>query len=77
MASWYAQNGCVNVDELPPFWFILFSVCLQVIWTVIQFGSGPSTNVIVKLGKNAISIFTILFVIVIGIMDAVECVEWI
>ena len=76
MTSWYSENDCVNVDHLPPFWFILLGILLQSVWSAIMFNSGPTNYCILKWLKNALAIYTFVSVIYLEIMDIITFSQW-
>eukprot|EP01084_Bolivina_argentea_P261389 441679_1 len=81
MPSWYVENGCINVKELPPFWFTTLMVIIQIFWAIMMFKSTPSRYKIIRCCsgciKLALSAFTLIQVIIISMMDIIECTTWI
>eukprot|EP01084_Bolivina_argentea_P211393 359605_1 len=74
MTSWYVENGCISIGEVPPFWLVLLFVYVQVVWTIIML--LPSTTPTNEILNAAASISTIGSMAIVAGFHIVKSIEW-
>ena len=78
MASWYLENGCIQLESLEPIWMTFLGYLLQAVWSgIMVMQTEPSScPKLASFAKKAVTLYTTASIIFFLISDIVKIAIW-